>query len=337
MTLRETDPDLPGGGAAGFAAGQWRQWIGRVVAVAAIAMLLYLALTLWSGADRLGAALARFPAGLAAVVVGLVLLGWALRALRWHYYVRYLRWPVPWAASILAFLASFALTATPGKAGEVVKAGLLRARFPIPLAQTAGVLLVERVGDLLAVLLLAAGGLALAADARLYFGICFVLVAGLTVFVSSRALQERLLGALGRLRALQRPAASLGRLLEVSRGLLRPAPFGIGLGVAAAAWACEALAFHLILGGFGHSFPVLTSFSVYGVATIIGALSLLPGGVGGVEAAMFLLLAALGVQPGQAVAPVVLARFSTLWLVSLLGFVFMGIWWAGDGRPGRTG
>jgi uncharacterized protein (TIRG00374 family) len=322
--------DTPGGvGAAPRlpAADDWRPWIGRVVAVAAAAMLLYLALTVWSGWERLAEALSRFPLGLAPAILGLVILGWLLRALRWQYYVRYLRWPVPWQASLLAFLASFALTATPGNAGEVVKAGLLRSRYPVAMADTAGVLLVERLGDLLAVLILAAGGLTIAADARLYFAVCLVLVAGLTVFVTGDWLYRPMLTAVGRLPKLDRLAAKVVELLDTGRALLKPAPFLVGLGLAIVAWACEAVAFHLILGGFGLSLPALTSFSIYGISTVIGALSLLPGGVGGVEAAMLLLLGARGISAGSAVAPVVLVRFSTLWLVSLLGFAFMAAWW----------
>jgi uncharacterized membrane protein YbhN (UPF0104 family) len=304
-------------------------------------MLLYLALTLWSGLDPLLAALARFPLGThLPLVVGLVLVGWLLRAGRWHFYARALRWPVPTAESILAFLASFALTATPGKAGEVVKAGLLRSRYRVAMADTAGVLLVERLGDLLAVLILAAGGLTLLADARLRlapFVICLILVGGLTLFLTSERLYRPLFMRLARLPRLKSFAGKCLELLDTGRTLLRPGPFIIGLGLAVLAWACEALAFQVILQGFGVTIPLLTTFSIYGVSTVIGALSMLPGGVGGVEAAMLLLLSALGVDGAAAVAPVVLIRFSTLWLVSLLGFVFMGLWWwLVERRPGTS-
>lgn len=37
----------------------WRPWISRVIAVMIVAMLLYLALVIWSGLGRLEAALSR--------------------------------------------------------------------------------------------------------------------------------------------------------------------------------------------------------------------------------------------------------------------------------------
>ena len=130
-------------------------------------------------------------------------------------------------------------------------------------------------------------------------------------------------------------ATMILELFVASHTLLRPMPFIVGLSIATVSWVCEALAFHLVLEGFGLRFPLLTSFSVYGLSTVIGALSMLPGGIGGVEAAMMLSLMALGVNAASTVAPVVLIRFSTLWLISLFGFVFMGVWWLSIKR-GRT-
>ena len=97
-----------------------------------------------------------------------------------------------------AFLASFAFTATPGKAGEAVKSVLLRGRYGVPLADGMGVLLVERLGDLLAVLVLAAGGLTLLADAQGYFLIAASGVIAATLFVSKRGIYEPILSRMAR-------------------------------------------------------------------------------------------------------------------------------------------
>jgi uncharacterized membrane protein YbhN (UPF0104 family) len=317
-------------------ADQWSVWIGRVVAVMGLAMLLYLVLTIWSGLDHLYLALRNFPMGShLPLILGLVVLGLFLRGLRWHYYVRYLGWPVPFIPSLIAFMASFAFTATPGKAGEVVKAGLLRSRYNIAMADTTGVLLVERLGDLVAVLVLAAGGLSLLANAWFYFLISLLAVGGLTVGVTNEKIYDPLLNQLGGWPRLEPVARKMLELLQTGRSLLNPIPFVAGLGIAIISWSCEAWALYVVLDGFGLTLPVLTTFSIYGLSTVIGALSMLPGGVGGVEAAMLLMLSGLGIKPATAVAPVVLLRFSTLWFGSLLGFCFMGIWWLviEPGRP----
>jgi uncharacterized protein (TIRG00374 family) len=203
------------------------------------------------------------------------------------------------------------------------------------MADTTGVLLVERLGDLVAVLVLAAGGLSLLANAWLYFLISLLAVSGLTVGVTNEKIYGPVLYRMGRWPRLKPVAGKIFELLQTGRSLLSPTPFVIGLGIAIVSWSCEAWALYVVLDGFGLALPVLTTFSIYGLSTVIGALSMLPGGVGGVEAAMLLMLSSLGIHPATAVAPVVLLRFSTLWFGSLLGFCFMGIWWLiiEPGRP----
>jgi len=188
-----------------------------------------------------------------------------------------------------------------------------------------------------AVLVLAAGGLTLLANAWLYFLICLLVVGGLTVCVSNEKIYGPLLNGVGRWPRLEPVTGKILALLQTGRSLLHPTPFVVGLGIAIISWSCEAWALYVILDGFGLTLPVLTTFSIYGLSTLIGALSMLPGGLGGVEAAMLLMLSSLGISPATAVAPVVLLRFSTLWFGSLLGFGFMGIWWLfiESGRPGQ--
>jgi glycosyltransferase 2 family protein len=306
----------------------WRRWGRQVGLVLLAALALYVGLILWAGWGRASDVLRAFPAESLGWVVGWVVVGWLLRGVRWLYFSRRLGWNVPAGPNLLVFLASFAFTATPGKAGEVVKSVLLQRRYGVPVAPSAAALVVERLQDLIAVLLLAAGGLTLLADATLYFAGCAVIVAGVAAFLLSERLQRLLLGRLERVAKLRPVAAKLADLFATGRGLLRPAPFAVGLGFALLGWACEGLALQEIFRGLGVDLPWRTTFFVYGLSTVVGALSLLPGGVGGFEGCMLLLLRALNVAEGTSAAAVVLVRVATLWLISLLGFAFLGVWFA---------
>ena len=187
-------------------------------------MGLYLAATVWAARGNLMRAMQQLPLGTLPSILALVFLGLALRAGRWHYYVRCLGWKVPWHHSLIAFLASFAFTATPGKAGEVVKSVLLRTRYDVSLADGMGVLLVERLGDLLAVLVMAVGGLALLADSLVYFLAAALLVVGMTVFVSNRRIYTPILSRTAKLPKLSGLVNKILRVLNTGEALLRPAP-----------------------------------------------------------------------------------------------------------------
>lgn len=305
---------------------EWRKWAKRSLLVLGITIGCYVGAGLWAVRGDLARATDRLSWHFIPVILGLVVLGWFLRSLRWHYYVRYLQWPVPLGPSLLAFFASFAFTATPGKAGELVKSVLLRTRYNVPLADGAGVLLVERLTDLIAVLLLAAGGLAMLADGVIYFVLTAAIVGGMTLLVTSRPLYRALLLPFSRIHRLAGPVEKVLRLLEAGRKLLQPAPFLAGVGIAFIAWGCEGCAFHLLLRNFGVATRLTTSCSVFGVATVVGALSALPGGLGSFEAVMVLLLSRMGLTVAAATLPVLLFRFFTFWLGSFIGLLFLAGW-----------
>jgi uncharacterized membrane protein YbhN (UPF0104 family) len=325
--------------------------------VAGAALLLYFGLASWSEPGRVAAVLRRFPAGAAAAACGLVLAGLALRALRWHLYTRVLGLGVPAGPSVLAFLAGFAFTATPGKVGEVVKSFLLKRRFGVPVSRTAASLVVERVTDLLAMLMLAVIGLAGGAlsstadagastapasgDAGLsggsvwLLGASAVILALALVLLMSPALQRLVLAPLQRVPGLRRIALALPSLLESSGRLLTPLPLVAGLALALGGWSCEALALDRILGALDAAVPLPAAFFAFASSSLLGVLSMLPGGLGGFEATMVVFLRRLAVDASTAVAATLLFRLATLWLVSVLGLLVLGGWVLAYGRGER--
>lgn len=337
MSAERPLPTSPRGEDSDLAPSRLRRLALQGGAVFAVAMVLYAALVAWAGTAELEASLRPLRSSSLAPLVGLVLLGLMLRALRWHLYVRRLQLEIPLAASLHAFLASFAFTATPGKAGEVVKSLLLRLRFGVAITSTAGALLAERIVDLLAVAILAVGGLT-RAETRIYFAAAVVLLAVLVLFVVNERLHRGVLDALRRIPLVGGAADPLVRLLASGRRLLQPGVLGLALVLAVVAWGCEGVVLHRLLLLLGSEVSLAGALTVYSLATLVGALSLLPGGLGGFEATMLLLLASLDVERGVAVASTVVLRLLTLWLVSLVGAGFLGLWWLRGWRAGtRTG
>jgi uncharacterized membrane protein YbhN (UPF0104 family) len=318
-----------------------------VTLVAAAAGVLYLGLASWSDPRQVLEVVRGFPPRAAAWVGALVLAGLALRAARWQLYTRVLGLGLPAGPSVTAFVAGFAFTATPGKVGEVVKSVLLKRRFATPVSATAASLLVERVTDLLAMLGLAvvglaAGGAGGAASDGPGRGSGWILLASALAFAAALAflLSERLerlvLGLLGRVRALDRLTLGLPPLLDASRQLLTPIPLIVGLGLATAAWSCEAIALHVILDSLASEVPLAGSFFTFAAASLLGVLSMLPGGLGGFEATMVVLLGRFDVPSSTAVAATLLFRLGTLWLVSIAGLLVLFAWMIVHGRGERA-
>jgi len=299
------------------------KWLRRSGSVLMAMVSIYAGATLWAGRGGWQLALTAISLGDILTIVGLVSTGFLLRAGRWHYYIRVLQWDVPLLHSISAFVASIALTATPAKSGELAKVVLLRSQHKISLSQGAGVLLIERLGDLFAVIVLAIGGLTLFIDLSSYV-LASAIVVGVVVFLAAK--YRVVLVRVQAIPKLRNPSLRLTNMLDAVWLLMRPIPLLVGGSVALAAWSCEALAFHYLVGRLSIHSSLSISFSIYGLSTLAGALSMLPGGLGGVEAVMAFLLTRLGAPTSVATVAVVIFRLCTLWLFSLIGAIFMSAW-----------
>jgi uncharacterized protein (TIRG00374 family) len=299
-----------------------KRLLARVLMGVAAGVAVYVGFSVWANARAVGAALAEFSWPIFAAALGLAAANYVVRFVRWQYYLRVLSLRVPVGESLLVFLAGFALTVTPGKLGEAIKALLLRESRGIPAARTAPIVIAERLTDLAGLLFLAAfGAFTFEVDRTFLWLATGLIVAGLAV-VSIEPLAQLALALVTKLPGMARFSAKLREFHGATALLLRPAPLLLGIGFSIASWYCECLAFWLIVGGFPGTIiarPVATF--IYAAMTIAGALSFLPGGLGVTEAGMLALLGkfASGAGRGVAAAATFLTRLATLWFAVVVG------------------
>ncbi|MEJ2106319.1 MAG: lysylphosphatidylglycerol synthase transmembrane domain-containing protein [Acidiferrobacteraceae bacterium] len=289
-----------------------------------VAALAYLLVSLWGGWHGVLQAGLRVGFGGIVAALALSLLNYGLRFVRWQYYLGLLEQAVPAATSLRIYLSGFALTTTPGKAGELVRSVLLATRG-VPYRQSVAAFFSERLSDLIAVLLLAGGGALVFPHAGQLFALLVPAVAVLLLLLQAH-------GWLGQLKhwlqahAGNRLLAFAGHLVDVilhSARLYAPAPLLIGLLLGVMAWAAEGLAFWLLAHWMGLSLSLETAVFIYAFSMLAGAVSFLPGGLGGAELVMIGLLALNGVARPEAVALTLLIRMTTLWFAVALGLAVL--------------
>ena len=303
-----------------------KRLIPRLVAGVAAGVVVYVGFSIWTGAGRVGQALSAFAWSYFALACLLALGNYAVRFARWHYYLRVVGAKVEPGDSAAVFVAGFALTVTPGKLGEAVKALLLRASHGIPAARTAPIVIAERVTDLTALLLLALVGVfSFDVDRRFLVAGAVVVAIGLAV-VSIDPLARGAIRIAGRLPVLRRFAHRLDDFHAHTAALLAPGPLVLATVMALGSWFLECLAFWLVVRGFpGASVGLRAATFIYASMTIAGALSFLPGGLGVTEAGMLALLAkyGTGIDRGTAAAATFVTRGATLWFAVALGLPAM--------------
>jgi uncharacterized protein (TIRG00374 family) len=73
----------------------------------------------------------------------------------------------------------------------------------------------------------------------------------------------------------------------------------------------------------GRDIGVVAALFIYAFSMLVGAISFLPGGIGGAEVTMTALLMLNGMDNAGAVAATLLIRLATLWFAVLLGLLAM--------------
>jgi len=280
-----------------------------------LAVGVFVALAVYGDFSGTVEEIGNLPAGYLFAALGLASANYLLRFVRWAFYLRVLHISVPAGVSVLVFLSGLAMSITPGKAGELVKCYLLNSRTGVPVSRSAPVVVMERLTDVIAVIILGLTGFTLLpAPIIAVLAVALVIaVAGLIFGVSRWA--SRLAG----LPLLSRWSGLLRDSQEGFRELAAPRVVAAGVAVGTLAWFAEGSALWVILKGIGSEIDLFQALSIYAAATLVGAVTALPGGLVGTEGSMLALLQQSGVTRVGASAGTVLVRLVTLWFAVAVG------------------
>lgn len=258
-----------------------------------------------------------FPQNTLLQALGLAVINYLFRYLRWKYYLTLVQASVPITKEALVFTSGLAMALTPGKVGEVSKAYLLRDLAQIPVSVTTPVVIMERVTDLLCVALLSLGALMVVSHGAI------IATAGTIVITAAIFATTKIttFAFFLRLPLLRRWEPSLKNSLTVFHAISSPKPVCTALLLGGVAWISEGLALWVISNGFDMNMPASAAIGIYAVATLVGALTLLPGGMVGTEGTMVGLLTSMGTTHSSAAAATILVRLCTLWFAFLLGVI----------------
>lgn len=304
-----------------------RNWLRSPVLILLAVTTLYLSALLWADRQQglshgLGAAMSYAPYLLLATLVS-----YAFRFYRWWWLLNRAGYSFPIAKGVLSYLAGFAYTATPGKVGELIRIRYF-AKFGVPSECTFGAFVFERSCDLVAVLLLS---LFIITDSEfLLVAIGFVLVIVGSILLC--ALKPALLLSLEyyfdklRIPLIPKALAFLHVGISHCRSWFTIADIAMGLVMGLAAWSVVGLSFVYLQSHFTDSVPFLEALSIYPLSMLVGAASMIPGGVGSTEGAIMLLMGQYGVPVAVSLLLSIVIRISTLWfgiLVGLLSLLYL--------------
>jgi glycosyltransferase 2 family protein len=287
----------------------------------AIAGLIYLGFTLYADINELIKAFRDFNWLLFPVLLLLSYLNYLSRFVKWDYYLKIINVEIKKSDSFFIFMSGLVMSVTPGKMGELLKAYLVKQVTGAPVSKTAPVIFAERITDLVSLILIALAG-AYAFDYGkgivIAVGIFFLL---LLVFISNRTISVKVMGLAEKSRFLKKHISKIHLSYESAYSLLKPTPLILMTGLSLVSWFLECLGYYLILLNFGTGLSLLWSAFSYAFATIIGAISMLPGGLGITEGSLTFFLIQNNISNEVAVASTFIIRVVTLWFAVIVGII----------------
>jgi uncharacterized protein (TIRG00374 family) len=296
----------------------------RVFLAMLLFVVVYGAITVWTGVGKIGSELARFEWWAFGAACALAFGNYLVRWLKWEFYLARLGIRgVGRLDSLLTFFSGFTLTVTPGKVGEVFKSVVLFETHGVPVARTAPIVVAERVTDVIGVVVLIVVGSLGFSGGLVWAGLGAAAVVALLVVVASRKLSYALIGVVERLPGpFKRIGPRLHEAYDSLAVMVRPSNLVLPTILSIAAWSLECTALWVILRGFGQTTPLGLATFFYATSTLAGAIIPSPGGLGVTETSLLGQLRELGhVATTTATAAMILVRFATLWFAVLVGFV----------------
>lgn len=292
-----------------------------------IGLAVALAFSGWQDALN---AIGRLGVGGIVSLCGLAALHYLIRALRWHILVRVgdVRTTTV-TDNMIHFFGGFAMTATPGRVGELVRLRWLqRSTRGRGIGALVPIIFADRAVELAAMVLLIA--FALLATNLGSSAVLILLGAGLLiVFIACRpAMLEAGLLGIWRMIGRRKPRlfVKLRRIIRRIKPFMVPGVLVPMLIIGLVGWSLEGFAFWLLLSWLGvEGLGLFAATAIFMTAILSGALSGLPGGLGGTEATAVALLLLQGVPADTAILATAIIRITTLWFAVLIGIIVFPI------------
>ncbi len=246
-------------------------------------------------------------------------LNYLFRYLKWNYYLKKIEVYLPAKLNRCIFISGLSMTITPGKVGELLKSYLIKEYNGTDISVTSPIIVAERVTDAIAMILLASiGSLSynygqyslLIILMLLFLGIASLYFDSLFMFLIKILLKIKFLGKY--IHLLKKFQCSAKKLFDI-KSLI----FAILIGIIS--WGFEGVVVYLSLRAIGGSISFLESIFVVSFSSILGAVSVFPGGLGVAEGSIMGILMLLGIPKEMSAATTLITRFSTLWLGVVIG------------------
>jgi uncharacterized protein (TIRG00374 family) len=296
----------------------------KVWIIILFAVLIYLFMGIYADYKKLISVIKDFQWIFLLELLFLTTAGYFVRFVKWLYFLRKAGIYLNMRENLFVFFSGLSMIITPGKIGEIWKGWLIKDINGEKLSKSVPVVIVDRITDVFGLVMLALLGI-IYFEQGIYLLFMFIfLIIGFVAAIKSKMISAKIISLLER--KIGKYAEDFKTMHETFVKLMEPSGIIRMSFISAIAWFLECLGLYLVIKGFGQSINVTQSAFIFSFASLAGAISMVPGGLGVAEATISGLLQFFGISPTISVAISMVVRFGTLWYGAILGlcvyFVF---------------
>lgn len=303
---------------------------GKIIVFFGMALLIYLLFILYADVKKITSLVFQFRWNILPLLLLLTLLNYLLRAIRFHLYLKELSIKVTFLRSILIFFSGLSMTVTPGKTGEIIKAYLVNKTTQNKLSELIPLLIVERLTDGIAMIIMAVGGIFILKSSGLFFFLAAVFVLCFIAVVKAQNYVISLILLLEKRFPRLKMLDFFLIFFKNSQKLLTLKSLSLGIGIGILAWSLEGISLFILVREFTQLDlfnGISISFFIFSFSSIAGFFAFIPGGIGVAEGSITYFLGQFFSLPvSQAIFITILFRFITLWLGVSIGLICLMVY-----------
>ncbi len=293
----------------------------RVFLSIAIAALIYLVFMIYVDYEKVISSFKNFNWYLLPILLLLSFGNYVSRFFKWEYYLKIIDVRLHNLDSLSIFMSGLIMSVTPGKMGELLKSYLVKQVNGTSISKTAPIVFAERATDFLSLTIMAfTGAYFYDYGKNIIIIIGLIILAGL-IILSNKKLFYKIISLFSNINFISKHILKISTAYESSSKLLSFTPLLFMTSLSIVSWGFECFGYYLILTNFEIEIDFLWAFFSYSFATIVGALSMLPGGLGVTEGSLTLMLVQKGLSEHNAFAATFIVRAVTLWFAVLVGAI----------------
>jgi uncharacterized protein (TIRG00374 family) len=290
-----------------------------------VGILLYISFIFFGDITKIKAIVSSIPLYIYLISIVSVLIGYAVRSLKWQYSLNKLNIKIPYSNSLDIFFIGTALAISPGKLGELIKSFILKKKYGVEISRSVPLIFADHLTTLFAWLIFISLGISVLPFGYIPFILLCLTILILIFVIQNKRFTLKILNKITNLRVFKKHKIKIMTFFE---GILLLLSFKILLVTTALSLiSCftECIPLYLIINTLDINLNLIQCIFVVGLGTVAGTLSLMPGGLGVAEGSVIGMLIFFDINKSIAISISLLERLVVLWLGVSIGLVVLFI------------